>query len=62
MRDGDLEKSVTIALGCTILKKDYFKIKKKVFSHLHVEYFIISYNCVKLQETLSRQADQGPIS
>lgn len=29
MRDGDLEKSVTIALGCTILEKDYFKIKKK---------------------------------
>ena len=36
--------------------------KKKVFSHLHVEYFIISYNCVKLQVTLSRQAEQGPVS
>ena len=62
MKDGELGKSVTIALGCTIVEKDYLKIKKKVFSHLHTEYFIISYNCVKLQVTLSRQADQGPVS
>ena len=35
---------------------------KKVFSHLHVDYFIILCNCVKFQEPLSRQADQGPVS
>ena len=31
MKDGELGKSVTIALGCTIVEKDYLKIKKKSF-------------------------------
>ena len=31
MKDGELGKSVTIALGCTIVEKDYFKIRKKSF-------------------------------
>ena len=48
--------------GLYNLRERLFQNKKKVFSHLHAEYFIISYNCVKLQVTLSRQADQGPVS
>ena len=41
--------------GLYNLRERSFQNKKR-FSHLHVEYFIILYNCVKLQVTLSRQA------